>query len=129
MANHVFSVKAGDPAPIGSGTADGWLRYYKFRPGSEEELYVRMPVGTNAAEGDTFTFVVDGEALGVVPILRVEHDFITEEEEIWYRGEDILVLSPAVPETTLASALAALTFPTSSDVLRAELEKCGLRCL
>lgn len=84
---------------------ESWFRYYKFRPGDEDELFICADgtvVYHEPKEGDVIWFQLKDRILGAVKLLRTLEDSINSKLELWYRGADIRALpEPLFVDTEL----------------------------
>lgn len=71
MKHFVYAMKGSDPAPAAGGDTRSWFMHYKWS--AEGEAFVPLTAAViPPSAGDLLWFVLDGQLLGCVMLIRVE---------------------------------------------------------
>lgn len=73
-----------EPSGFGCGDTRGWFRHYKWETFEETWIPVALDSCENLMPEDWLFFLLDGELLGCVQVLRIVEDPAHQRKEIWY---------------------------------------------
>ena len=94
MKHFVYNLISGAAAPAGGGDTGSWFRFYKRQNDGETFVPVAADVsaekGCRVRPGDRLWFVLDGEIVGGVSVLRVVSDELRGSSELWYAGGELV---------------------------------------